>query len=81
MAGCNVEHRLTKPRHPWTTDEIEQPFLGSDAMFLQFTGDRVAQSGVWRCKPRRAAYDSRASVAAPAGTRRPRLVQPSVRRR
>ena len=21
-----IEHRLTKPYHPWTTDKIEQPF-------------------------------------------------------
>ncbi|MBB5696074.1 hypothetical protein FHS87_004142 [Roseomonas pecuniae] len=69
----DIEHRLIKPYHPWTTDEIEQPFLGSDAMFLQVTGDRVAQSGAWRCKPRRAAYDSRASVAATVGTRRSRF--------
>jgi hypothetical protein len=23
-----IEHKLTKPYHPWTTDEVEQPFLG-----------------------------------------------------
>jgi transposase len=73
--------KACRPYRAKTTDEIEQPFLGSGAMFLQLTGDRVAQSGAWRCKPRRAAHDSRASVAAPVGTRRPRLVQPSVRRR
>jgi transposase InsO family protein len=22
-ADLDVEHRLTKPRHPWTTDEVE----------------------------------------------------------
>jgi hypothetical protein len=28
-----IEHRLTKPRHPWTTDEVEQPPSGWNALF------------------------------------------------
>src|SRR3712207_50389 len=36
-----VEHRLTKPCHPWTTDEIDKPFLGCGAIFSRRTGDRV----------------------------------------
>jgi hypothetical protein len=43
-----IEHRLTKPYHPWTTDECEQPLSASCATFLQRMGDRVAKSGAWR---------------------------------
>ena len=28
-----IEHRLTKPNHPWTTDEVEQPFLRGSCYF------------------------------------------------
>ena len=73
--------KACRPYRAKTTDEIEQPYSDLDAILPLLTGDRVAQSGTWRCKPRRAAYDSRASFAAPVGTRLPRLVQPSVRRR
>jgi hypothetical protein len=50
-----IEHRLTKPYHPWTTDEIDKPFLGPGAIFSRRTGDRAAKSGAWRREPRRAA--------------------------
>jgi transposase len=38
-----IEHRLTKVNHPWTTDEVEQPY--SDAAMLFF--DRP-QATAWR---------------------------------
>ena len=28
-----IEHRLTKPYHPWTTDKIEQPFCEPSCYF------------------------------------------------
>ena len=28
-----IEHRLTKPRHPWTTDEVEQPLSALIVLF------------------------------------------------
>jgi hypothetical protein len=28
-----IEHRLTKPRPPWTTDEVEQPLFGLIVLF------------------------------------------------
>src|SRR5688500_11238801 len=34
-----IEHRLTKPRHPWTTDEVEQLF--SVGRVLYSAGPRV----------------------------------------
>ncbi len=66
---------------PETTDEFEQPFSASDAIFLLRMGDRVTKSGARRCKPRRAAY-GRSSFAAPMRARLgPFGCQPSVRRR
>ena len=63
------------------TDEIEKTKSDLNDILPLLMADLVSQCGTWRCKPRRAAYDSRASFAAPVGTRLPRLVQPSVRRR
>ena len=40
-----IEHRLTKPYHPWTTDVIDKCFFaGSELFFLSRMGDRVAKS-------------------------------------
>jgi hypothetical protein len=59
-----IEHRLTKVKHPWTTDKIEQPFLATGAIFLLLTGDRAAKS--------------RARGASPAA--QPMIVAPPLRR-
>ena len=32
-ADLDIEHRLTKPCHPWTTDEVEQPLFGLIVLF------------------------------------------------
>jgi len=29
----DIEHRLTKPNHPWTTDEVEQPLSALTVLF------------------------------------------------
>ncbi|MBL7590104.1 hypothetical protein INQ07_25530, partial [Escherichia coli] len=29
-----IEHRLTKPRCPWTTDEVEQPLSARIVLFF-----------------------------------------------
>jgi hypothetical protein len=29
-----IEHRLTKPNHPWSTDEVEQPLSTRIVLFL-----------------------------------------------
>jgi transposase InsO family protein len=39
----DIQHKLTKVNHPWTTDEVEQLFSAAGAIFLLLTGDRVAQ--------------------------------------
>jgi transposase InsO family protein len=76
-----IEHRLTKPYHPWTTDEFEQPLFASGAIFLRRVGDRAAKSGARGWGPRRAAYDGRSSSAAPTRAGRgPFGCQPPVRR-
>jgi hypothetical protein len=80
-ADLHVEHRLTKPRHPWTTDEVEQPLSARTVLFCsrpRVTARRRARLEV-RAWPR-CPY-SRSSFAAPMGTRRPRRLQPSVMRR
>jgi transposase InsO family protein len=75
-----IDHRLTKPRHPWTTDEIEQSLSA---------GDLLISPGPWVTAWHRAGQEvqalprchhGRSSFAAPMGTLRPRLVQPSVSR-
>jgi transposase InsO family protein len=33
-----IEHRLTKPYHPWTTDEVEQPLFGPPCYFVAAHG-------------------------------------------
>jgi transposase InsO family protein len=37
-AQNDVEHRLTKPRHPWTTDEVEQPLSALPCYFVRAHG-------------------------------------------
>lgn len=79
--ALNLVACFTPVRSPESTDEVEQPLSADGGIFLWLTGDRVVQSEVGRCELRRAAYDSRSSVAAPVGARLPRRVHPSVRRR
>ena len=43
-AQNNIDHRLTKPRHPWTTDKIEQLFRDPACYSPCAHGDRAAQS-------------------------------------
>jgi transposase InsO family protein len=33
-----IEHRLTKPRHPWTTDEVEQSLSARPCYFIAAHG-------------------------------------------
>ena len=40
----DINHRLTKPKHPWTTDVIDKCFLaGSGIFFISRTGDCEAK--------------------------------------
>ena len=32
-ARNDIDHRLTKPRHPWTTDEVEQSLSARAVLF------------------------------------------------
>ena len=32
-AKASIDHRTTKPNHPWTTDEIEQPLSALIVLF------------------------------------------------
>jgi hypothetical protein len=76
-----IKHRLTRPNHPWTTDEVEQSLFARTMLFCscpRVTARRRAGLEV-RSRPRR--LHSRSSFAAPVGTRMPRRLQPSVMRR
>jgi len=78
-AQNNIDHRLTKPRHPWTTDEVEYPFRGP-VLFsarLRMTSRRRVGLEV-KARPR--CLHCRSSFEASADTRLPRLVQPWVNR-
>ena len=76
-----IEHQLTKPNHPWTTDVIDKGFLCGSAVFS--SGARVT---AWRRAGRevealpRSLY-RRTSVAAPVRTFfGPRGFQPVTKR-
>jgi len=78
-AKGDIDHRLTKPKHPWTTDEVEYPFFGA-VLFsarLRMTSRRRVGLEV-KARPR--CLHSRSSFEASADTRLPRLVQPWVNR-
>ena len=76
-----IEHRLTKPYHPWTTDVIDKCFLAGSELF---------SSRAWVTAWRRAGCEAQAlprslhrrtSVAAPVRTRLgPRGFQPETKR-
>ena len=76
-----IEHRLTKPYHPWTTDVIDKCFLA---------GSELISSRAWVTARRRAGREAQAlprslhrrtSVAAPVRTRLgPRGFQPTTKR-
>src|ERR1700722_14221180 len=76
-----IEHRLTKPNHPWTTDVIDKCF---------FAGSELFSSRAWVTAWRRAGREAQAlprslhrriSVAAPVRTRLgPRGFQPETKR-
>jgi hypothetical protein len=77
----DIDHRLTKPKHPWTTDVIDKCFLAGSGLF--FSRARVT---AWRRAGREAqalprSLHRRASVAAPVRTRLgPRGFQPATKR-
>jgi transposase InsO family protein len=77
----DIDHRLTKPKHPWTTDVIDKCFLAGSELF---------SSRAWVTARRRAGREAQAlprslhrrtSVAAPVRTRLgPRGFQPVTKR-
>ena len=80
-AQNDVDHRLTKPKHPWTTDVIDKCFLAGSAIFLS-----RARVTAWRRAGREAqalprSLYRRPSVAAPVRARLgPRGFQPATKR-
>jgi hypothetical protein len=80
-AKADIDHRTTKPKHPWTTDVIDKSFLIGFAIFsccAWVTAWRRAVSEV-RALPR--SLYSRSSFAAPVRTLfGPRWFQPETKR-
>ena len=80
-AQNDIEHRLTKPYHPWTTDVIDKCFFAGSELFSS-----RAWVTAWRRAGREAqalprSFHRRTSVAAPVRTRLgPRGVQPATKR-
>ena len=80
-ARNDIDHRLTKPKHPWTTDVIDKSFFDEPAVF---------SSRAWVTAWRRAGREvgalprslySRSSFAAPVRTFfGPRRFQPATKR-
>jgi transposase InsO family protein len=76
-----IEHRLTRPNHPWTTDVIGKRFLRRSAVFSW-----GARATAWRRAGREVealprSLHLRSSVAAPVRTRfGPRGFQPATKR-
>ena len=78
-ALAGIDHRLTKPKHPWTTDEVEYPLCAVvlfSARLRATSGRRVGLE----VKARPRCLHCRSSFEASADTRLPRLVQPWVNR-
>src|ERR1041384_1137253 len=74
-----IDHRLTKPNHPWTTDEVECPFRGAVLFFARLRMTSRRRVGL-EVKARPRCLHCRSSFEASADTRLPRLVQPWVNR-
>ena len=80
-AQNDIDHRLTKPKHPWTTDVIDKCFLAGSELFSS-----RAWVTAWRRAGREAqalprSLHRRTSVAAPVRTRLgPRGFQPETKR-
>ena len=80
-AQNDIDHRLTKPKHPWTTDVIDKCFLAGSELFSS-----RARATAWRRAGREAqalprSLHRRPSVAAPVRARLgPRGFQPATKR-
>ncbi len=79
-AELDIEHRLTKPRHPWTTDEIEQPLSRGVPLFSVRPRPTARHRAGCEVETLPRSHHRRSSPVASVGTRRPRLDQPSVSR-
>jgi transposase len=77
----DIDHRLTKPKHPWTTDEIDKCFLaGSELFFSRARVTARRRAGREAQALPRSLY-RRTSFAAPVRARLgPRGFQPATKR-
>ena len=78
-ALAGIDHRLTKPKHPWTTDEVEYPLCAVVLFSARLRATSRRRVGL-EVKARPRCLHSRSSFEGSADTRLPRLVQPWVNR-
>ena len=77
----DIDHRLTKPKHPWTTDVIDKSFLARSGLLYFARRRRRGEEQGARRKPCRAAFivaPHLRRLCAPAGG--PRGFQPATKR-
>jgi transposase InsO family protein len=79
-AENDIDHRLTKPKHPWTTDVIDKRFFGRVPIYFE---------GAWSTARRRAGFEvkvpprsvhRRSSFAAAVRAFGPLAFQPATKR-
>ena len=76
-----IEHRLTKPNHPWTTDVIDKCFLAGSELFSSRAWVTARQRAGREAQALPRSLHRRISVAAPVRTRLgPRGFQPVTKR-
>jgi hypothetical protein len=77
----DVDHRLTKPKHPWTTDVIDKCFLAGSGIFLSRARVTARRRAGREAKALPRSLHCRPSFAAPVRARLgPRGFQPVTKR-
>src|SRR6516164_10745763 len=76
-----IEHRLTKPNHPWTTDVIDKCFFARSELFLSCARVTARRRAGREAKALPRSLHRRTSFAAPVRARLgPRGFQPATKR-
>jgi hypothetical protein len=77
----DIDHRLTKPKHPWTTDVIDKCFLAGSGLFSSRARVIARRRAGREAQALPRSLHRRTSVAAPVRTRLgPRGFQPETKR-
>ena len=77
----DIDHRLTKPKHPWTTDVIDKCFLAGSELFFSCARVTARQRAGREAQALPRSLHRRTSFAAPVRARLgPRGFQPATKR-